>query len=333
VRPIVIVRLPNWLGDTIMAVPTLRSLRAGLPDARIGLAGPWATVLAGQGLGDVLVTYPRSFSGRIKAADTVRALAASVAVLMPNSLEAALSAWYWGARRRIGFAGDGRTWLLTDWLPLPCPRRHQVDEYLLLLEPLGLQPVTRVPELAAPPKGSEARQAARALLGGVGADAGHGPRIGLHLGAEFGPSKLWPIERLIQFCRVLLTHGARPVLLGTPGDLPAAERLREQIAVPSLVGRDTPALLPAVLAEVDGLVCGDTGVGHLAAALGTPVVSLFGPTDPGLTSPRGPVAVVSRPTPCAPCFYRVCPIEHPCLRAITADEVEARLRPLLPQWA
>ena len=69
------------------------------------------------------------------------------------------------------------------------------------------------------------------------------------------------------------------------------------------------------------------------AAVGVPVVALFGPTDPGLTSPRGPVAVVSRPTPCAPCFYRVCPIEHPCLRAITADEVEARLRPLLSQWA
>lgn len=330
-RPHVIVRLPNWLGDTVMAVPALRSLRAGLPDARIALAGPWAPLLAGQGLGDVLVTYPRSLSGRLKAADTARALGAEVALLMPNSLESALSAWYWGARRRIGFARGGRTWLLTDRLTLPSPRRHQADEYLLLLEPLGLQPVTRAPALAAPPEDSEARQAARALLNSV-ADGGGGPRVGLHLGAEFGPSKLWPLERLAQFCRILLARGAHPVLLGTAADLPAAERVRELIEVPSLVGRDSPALLPGVLAELDGLVCGDTGVGHLAAALGTPVVSLFGPTDPDLTSPRGRVAVVSHPTPCAPCFYRACPIDHPCLRGITAAEVEARLRPLLPRW-
>ncbi len=327
-----IVRLPNWLGDTVMAVPLLRSLRAGLPGNRIGLAGPWASLLAGQGLGDVLITYPRSLTGRLRAADSVRGLGADVALLLPNSLESAMSAWYWGARRRIGFAGDGRTLLLTDRLTKPEPRPHQIDEYLLLLDPLGLTPVTREPALAQPEASSEGRQAARALLDEAGAGEGRAPRVGLHLGAEFGPSKLWPCERLIEFCRLLVDHGARPVLLGAPADLPTATAIRQRVTVPSLVGRDSPLLLTAVLSELDALVCGDTGVGHLAAALGTPVVSLFGPTDPHLTAPRGPVAVVSRPTPCAPCFYRVCPIDHPCLRAITADEVEARLQTVLPQW-
>jgi heptosyltransferase-2 len=73
------------------------------------------------------------------------------------------------------------------------------------------------------------------------------------------------------------------------------------------------------------VVCGDTGVGHLAAALGTPVTALFGPTDPRLTAPRGPVRVLSHPVPCAPCFYRTCPIDHPCLRDITAAEVHDAL--------
>ena len=327
-----IVRLPNWLGDTVMAVPTLRSLRAGLPGARIGLAGPWAPILAGQGLADVLLTYPRSLAGRIRAADGVRALGSEVALLMPNSLESALSACYWGAKRRIGFSGDARTFLLTDPLPLPAPRQHQVDEYLLLLEPLALPPVTRAPALTAPKEGSEGREATRVLLAEAGASEGRGPRVGLHLGAEFGPSKLWPVERLGELCRRLADRSARPVLLGAPSDLPTADAVRELVMVPSLVGRDAPSLLPAVLAELDALVCGDTGVAHLAAALGTPVVSLFGPTDPHLTAPRGRVAVVSHPTPCAPCFYRTCPIDHPCLRGITADEVEARLRALLPQW-
>lgn len=327
-----IVRLPNWLGDTVMAVPTLRSLRAGLPGARIGLAGPWASILAGQGLGDVLLTYPRSTAGRIRAADSVRALKSEVALLLPNSLESALSACYWGARRRIGFSGNARTLLLTDPLALPAPRQHQVDEYLLLLQPLALPAVTRAPALTAPKEGSESREAVRALLAEVGAGEGRGPRVGLHLGAEFGPSKLWPVERLGELCRGLVNRGARPMLLGAPADLPTAEAVRERVTVPSLVGRDSPSLLSAVLAELDALVCGDTGVAHLAAALGTPVVSLFGPTDPYLTAPRGRVAVVSHPTPCAPCFYRTCPIEHPCLRGITADEVEARLRALLPPW-
>jgi heptosyltransferase-2 len=80
-----------------------------------------------------------------------------------------------------------------------------------------------------------------------------------------------------------------------------------------------------MLAEMDVLVCGDTGVGHLAAALGTPVVALFGPTDPALTAPRGAATVVRHPVACAPCFYRTCPIDHPCLRGIAAPTVGERV--------
>jgi heptosyltransferase-2 len=90
------------------------------------------------------------------------------------------------------------------------------------------------------------------------------------------------------------------------------------------VGQDTPELLPALLSELDVVIAGDTGIGHLAAALGTPVVSVFGPTDPHLTAPRGTVAVVRHLVPCAPCFYRACPIDHPCLGSVTAEVVAAR---------
>ena len=97
----------------------------------------------------------------------------------------------------------------------------------------------------------------------------------------------------------------------------------------SLVGRDSPDLLPSVLAEMAVLVSGDTGVAHLAAALGTPVVVLFGPTDPARSAPLGRVAVVRHLVPCAPCFYRVCPIEHPCMRGISAAAVGERVAALL----
>jgi heptosyltransferase-2 len=97
----------------------------------------------------------------------------------------------------------------------------------------------------------------------------------------------------------------------------------------SLVGRDRPALLTALLSEIDALVSGDTGVAHLAAALGTPAVTLFGPTAPALSAPRGPVRVLTHPVPCAPCFYRTCPIEHPCLRDLDASRVRDAVLSLL----
>jgi heptosyltransferase-2 len=180
-----------------------------------------------------------------------------------------------------------------------------------------------VPRLQAPDPDSVERCRVRALLDDnrtqrVPADR---PRIGVHLGAAFGSSKVWPHEQVVAFCRILEERGGRAVLLGSIAEQAASEAVSRCAPVLSLVGRDQPDLLPAVLAEIDVLVSGDTGVGHLAASLGTPVVTLFGPTDPALTAPRGPGRVVRQPVPCAPCFYRVCPIDHPCLRSIEPTTV------------
>ena len=315
----VIVRLPNWLGDTVMAVPAVQALRAAWPDAPFALAGPWANLLAGQGLADTLIAFPRAWRGRFATADSVRAFRGDLAVLLPNSLEAAVTSCYWGARRRVGFALGGRSLLLTDRVRRPRARLHQIDEYLLLVEHLGVAVETRVPALA-PPAHGDARTRARTLLDEA-REAAHGPRVGVHLGAEYGSAKLWPVRRVIDGCRALAAAGLVPVLLGTMRELPLAETIVAATGAASLVGRDAPALLPALLAELDALVAGDTGVAHLAAALGTPVIALFGPTDPALSAPRGPAAVLTHPVPCAPCFYRTCPIEHPCLDGITGDRV------------
>jgi heptosyltransferase-2 len=319
----VIVRLPNWLGDTVMAVPAIRALRTHWPGARLILAGPWASLLAGQDLADVLVDYPRRWGGRIRTADTVRSLRGDVAVLLPNSFEAALAGQYWGARRLVGFATGGRGWLLTEAVPLPSPRRHQVEEYLLLAARVGAPLVEAVPRLAVPDAESEERRSVRALLAEATCESRSlpGGHVGLHLGAAHGPSKVWPRERAVEFCRALAERGARAVLLGEASQEGQARDIARAAPVVDLVGRDRPTLLPALLAELDVLVSGDTGVSHLAAALGTPVVVLFGPTDPALTAPRGPAHVIRWPVPCAPCFYRRCPIEHPCMMGIRAGVV------------
>jgi heptosyltransferase II len=320
-----IVRLPNWLGDTVMAVPALRALRTARADARIVLVGPWATGLAGQALADVLVPYGRSWSARLARWDELRAFGASVAVLLPNSLEAAIAAWYWKAPRRVGLDAGRRGGLLTDAIPMPEPREHQIDEYARVVARLGVDVDDRIPRLAPPDEESPERAAVRRLLQEIGVDGTSGRLVGIHLGAAYGPSKLWPAERIAELCRALAVRGDVPVLLGARDDVDLADRLVLNTGTRSLVGRDGPELLTALLTEVDAVVCGDTGIGHLAAALGTPVTALFGPTDPRLTAPRGPVRVLSHPVPCAPCFYRTCPIDHPCLRDITAADVHDAL--------
>lgn len=318
----VAVRLPNWLGDTVMAVPAVQALRAARPEARLVLAGPWAPMLAEQGLADVLVAYPRTWSGRLRGADEVRRFAPAMAVLLPNTLEAAVAAWYWGAGRRVGFAAGGRGLFLTDEVPPPAPRPHQIDEYLFLLEQAGAPPVTRQPRLAPPDPRSERRAEVQRLLAEAGAPRPEaGRRVGVHLGAAYGPAKVWPAVRVVEFCRAVAADGATPILLGTAAEADAAAAIQREAPAVSIVGRDRPDLLAAVLAEMDVLVCGDTGVAHLAAALGTPVVTLFGPTDPGRSAPRGRVEVVRHPVPCAPCFYRACPIDHPCMRSIDPRRV------------
>lgn len=319
------VRLPNWLGDTVMALPTLLAVRTAWPEARVLAAGPWAALLAQQGLADVLADYPRAWRGRLRAADTVAAFAPELALVLPNSLESALAAWYWGARRRVGFAAGGRSTLLTDAVPVPAERPHQIDEYLLLAERSGAAVATREPTLRLPARDSDVAAEARRLLDDAGAlPRGARRRIAMHIGAAYGSAKLWPLDRVSAFCRLLAAEDVTAILLGPPGDATAAAAIAAVAPVVSLVGRDRPALLPAVLAEIDVLVSGDTGVAHLAAALGTPVVTLFGPTEPRLTAPRGRATVVTHPVPCAPCFYRACPIEHPCLHGIDPAHVYAR---------
>jgi heptosyltransferase-2 len=334
VSEVIVVRGPNWLGDMVMALPALASLRAWRPQARIALVGPWAGVLAGQEVADLLIRYPREPACARRAAD--RALAAErpdVALLMPNSLASAVSALRWRARRRIGFATDARALLLTDAISLPDPRRHQMDEYLLLIEACGAPSAGAPPRWKHPSDPAAAAEVERLLeAAGVARESAREPRdaplVGLHLGAAGGTAKRWRPERFGELAAALRGRGAAPVLLGAPADRPAADRAvaAAGMAVPSAVGRDRVELLPHLLARLGCLVSGDTGVAHLAAALGVPTVTLFGPTDPGLTAPRGPRSrVIAGPAPCAPCFLAVCPIDHVCLGAVEPAAVAARV--------
>jgi heptosyltransferase-2 len=327
---VIVVRAPNWLGDTVMALPALRALRAGRTDSRITIVGPWAPLLSGQGVGDILLPYPPGIGARLRFARALRPARPGLAILLPNSFEAALAAWRWGARRRVGFDADRRGALLTHALPLPSPRQHQIDEYAALIGFLGVTVHETVPVWRLAEDGA-AEDHVTSLLAQANA-ATDKPLVGLHLGAAFGSSKLWPTEFVGRLARRLLEDGAQPVLMGAPADERAAIAVSQAAGrpVPSLIGRDRPTSLPRLLARLDCLVSGDTGVAHLAAAVGTATVTLFGPTDKRLTAPRSPGAqVVDHEAPCAPCFLASCPIDHICLRGIAPDEVHGHVRKAL----
>lgn len=325
----VIVRTPNWLGDTVMALPALRALRRQWPAARITLVGRWAELLAGQGIGDLVLPYPSAIPERRRLNRALGRLGADLAILLPSSFESARAAWQWRARRRLGFDTDTRGPLLTDRVPLPSPRAHQVDEYAWLVEAAGVTVSDRTPAWTLHPDPERDREVDDLL---AGAGLAPGPRIvGLHLGASFGPSKLWPAASFGRLAARLAAATLNPVLLGGPGDgeTAAAAAAAAPRAPASLVGKDRPALLPRLLSRLACLVSGDTGVAHLAAALGVPTIALFGPTDPDLTAPRAAAArVVALGAPCAPCFLATCPIDHGCLAGIDVEAVERHVRQL-----
>jgi heptosyltransferase-2 len=321
----VLVRFPNWLGDSVMALPVVRALGGLLPVSELTCVGPWTPLLlAGEPGVSRTGAPPRGFVARLAEARRLRRPAFDLALLLTNSFETALLARVAGARVRVGYASDGRRSLLTHAVEPPGAPRHQVDQYLDLLAPLGWQPGAAVPPvLPSLVVSPERRVEARGLLAGVGVSGGTAV-VGIQLGAAFGPAKLWPAERLAGLVGRIEAAGVPAVFLGRAdaGPLLAAIGSYMTGAPRSLVGLDTPALLPALLAELTVLVTPDTGPAHLAAAVGVAVVTLFGPTDPRLTAPRGPgVTAIWRKPSCAPCFRPRCPIDHRCLAEVSEEEV------------
>src|SRR5262245_13086247 len=324
---VVVVRLANWLGDTVMALPSLRRLRAERPEARIIVIGRWAPLLSGQGIADVVLPYPGPVSERLALGRALAAERPELAIVFPNSLESALAAWWWRARRRVGFDADGRGALLTDRVPPPSDRRHQIDQYATVMRAAGIDAADGLAPVWSLSRPSTTDAEVDALLAEPGIATGS-RLVGLHLGAAFGPSKLWPAESYGELVTRLDLAGFTPLLLGARPDADVAEMVAKAPVSrpPSLVGRDRPALLPRLLARLACLVSGDTGVAHLAAALAVPTVTLFGPTDPKLTAPRGPRArSLYAGAPCAPCFLARCPIDHRCLTAIDPAAVERQV--------
>ena len=330
----ILVRATNWVGDAVMSVPALRAIRSRWPNAEIVvLARPWvADLYRGQGYADRILVYDNKgehngFWGRERLARALRREKFDVAVLFQNAFDAAWIAWRARIPERIGYARHGRSWLLTRAIPVASKGEapdHEVYDYLELLRRAGwLEGLPRIDEISiAVPE--EDRRKAHERLFAAGARK-NAVRIAFASGAAYGAAKCWEPGRYAELAgRLIAAFDADVILFGAPQESEMAARITGAIPnrIFNLVGATQIGELPALLSTCRLFIGNDSGVMHVAGAVGIPVIGIFGPTDPEGTRAMTPgFTLVREPVECSPCFLRKCPIDHRCMTRISVDRV------------
>ena len=338
----ILIRATNWVGDAILALPALRAVRQRYSGADITIvARPYvADIYRDQEICNQLISYDlkhlhAGFSGRERLASELRAQKFDVALLLQNAFDAAWLVWRAKIPERIGYARDGRSFLLTKAVPVPRVGEipaHEKFYYLELLRRAGwLETVAdeslislRVPE--------EKRRCADEFLRKSGVRQG-AMRIAIGAGASYGSAKCWPPSRFAEVAnRWQSKVYADVILFGTSAEASVSAAISAEMRRPpiDLTGKTAIADLPALLSQCHLFIGNDSGAMHVAAAVGLPIVAVFGPTDPFGTAPVTPRCTVVQQKPyCSPCFLRRCPTDHRCMAAVTADTVEAAAAPWL----
>jgi heptosyltransferase-2 len=338
----ILIRATNWIGDAIMALPALRAVRKRFPEAEIAIVGRRyvADIYRDQEICDRLIPYdPRGLhaglSGRERLAAELRAQKFDVALLLQNAFDAAWLAWRARIPERIGYARDARSFLLTKAIPLPRHGEipaHERFYYLELLRRAGWLDSAQDETFISLRVSEEKRRSADEFLCESGVRQG-ALRIAIGAGASYGSAKCWPPPRFAEVANQLQSEAdADVILFGTAAEASVSTAISTEMRRPpiDLTGKTAIADLPALLSQCHLFIGNDSGAMHVAAAVGLPVIAVFGPTDPEGTAPVTPRCSIVQEKPyCSPCFLRSCPTDHRCMTAITANMVEAAARPWL----
>ncbi|MBW2066619.1 MAG: lipopolysaccharide heptosyltransferase II [Deltaproteobacteria bacterium] len=327
----ILVRSTNWVGDVVMSLPALEAIGKNFPDAEIiVLARPWVTPL--------LKNHPavhrvmsfvkgRGFTSDMfeifKVSREIREQGFDLAILFQNAIQAAIIAFLGGVRNRVGYNTDGRGFLLTHPIRRKSEVRklHQIEYYLGILRGMGWKAETRDPEIFLDP---EDQRRAEKMLSSMGL-GGEEFVLGLSPGAIYGPAKRWPAERFAAVADMAVENwGARVLILGSKGEKDVCSRVKEHMKheAVDLCGKTTLGEAMVLIKACDLFLTNDSGLMHVAAALGVPLVAIFGSTNPRATGPRSQRArVVTRNVSCAPCLRKECPEDFRCMLDIEPDEV------------
>jgi len=324
----ILVRATNWVGDAVMSLPALRALRRRFPKARISiLAKPWvADLYAREDFCDELIPYAAStLFEKWTAARALRERRFDTAILLQNAFEAAAIAWLAGIPERIGYARDGRGFLLTRAVPVPKPGeipRHERFYYLELLHRAGILDETPSSDLIRLDGAPAARTAGldrfrRLGLGDI--------VIGVSPGAAYGTAKRWLPERFAESANQVAGElHAAVAIFGSKDEGNLCESVAASITAPvkNFAGETTLAEFIDLAAACRVYLTNDSGALHIASALGVPTVAIFGATDDQTTGPTGPLSrVVREGVECSPCLKRECPIDHRCMTRVSASRV------------
>ena len=326
-----VIRAPNPLGDAIMALPAMAALRAAFPRAHLIVAAvpavaPLFEEITQVAPNEMIVADKRREAVQLREAN------AEATVLLTNSFRTAWVARRGGITQRWGYRAHARSLLLTRAIRRPRRRLHQSEYYLHLVRELGVA----APGIDQPRPSIQITTATRAradaYLQSIGVDRA-APLVGFAPGAAYGHAKRWPPDRVAQVVSRLSARGVTSMLVGAGGDREAGREIESSLPagsrVVNLIGRTDVRLLAGLLAACRVFVSNDSGAMHLAAAVGVPVAAIFGPTDERVTAPIGDHDVILHQVFCRPCMLRDCPIDHRCMRRVTADEVfEAVVRRL-----
>jgi heptosyltransferase-2 len=319
---------PNWIGDALLAQPLLARLRARRPGVRIDVVAPEWTAPVFRRMPEVDEIFEVPFRHgelalrpRLRLARRLRRRRYDEAIVLPNSLKSALVPLFAGIPRRVGYRGEARYLALNV--------RHKLDEdalplmaerYAQLADPPGRPPERPLPKVAI-----EA-DAANLLItvSRLGLDRSR-PVVVLCPGAEFGPAKRWPARHFATLARALTARGKSVWLIGAPGDRALGEEIAQLAAgeALNLCGRTDLAAAIDLVSLAESVVTNDSGLMHVAAALGRPLVALYGSSSPAHTPPLSPRArIVSLGVECSPCFARECPLGHfRCMNDLTPERV------------
>ena len=320
----VVIRAPNWIGDTVLSIPAVTA-------AREILAGAALTVVTREPLSLLWKHSPAVDSVLGLSGRGVREEAAllkkggyDLAILLTNSFGTALSAWLAGIPERLGYACHWRGLLLNRRVRLDRRVRsmHQADQYLNLVGQLGPIEERRDAKVWV---GEEAEREVARLLhesGCVQAPL----TVGLCPGAAYGPAKRWFPGRFTELANMFARENDAQIIIFAGGDEAGLARdVARNISGKkiNLAGMTDLLVLAGAMKRCDVIVSNDTGTMHLASAAGVPVVGIFGSTAPARTSPLGPHAIVGSRVHCSPCFRRTCSkgLSYECMEKITVDEV------------
>lgn len=327
----ILIRATNWVGDAVMTLPALEAVRENFPKSRITvIARPWvAPVFENHPAVNNILIYNRhdslkkNISEFFHVINLIRKNRYDLAVLFQNAFEAALITYLGGVKSRLGFDSDGRGFLLTHRI-----KRtdgifgvHQVEYYLSILKSAGLEAKSRNPVLHISKKDS-AKASALLEINGINRNDF---LLGLGPGAIFGNAKRWPVERFAKIGDLAAEKwNAKIIIMGSKKEKEIGTSMTGLMLHKSVdfCGATSLGEALGIIGRCSLFVTNDSGLMHVAAALGVPTLAIFGSTDHVATGPRGiNTRIIKHEIDCSPCLKPECPTDFKCMLSIEPEEV------------